>query len=390
MYLKSRLKETCTGCRACEDICPKNCISMQEDKEGFVYPVIDDEKCIHCHLCEKVCPGKYGNWANKNQVKVWAGVYNSEDVIHKSSSGGAFTAIYEHLLKSNYTVYGVVFDENFKVKHAPANSVKMCESFRKSKYVLSDTNNCYQKIQQQLQKGEKVLFTGTPCQCAALLNFLELKKVNTCNLITIDLICHGAPNQALFNSYLRELEDRENSSVKEFLFKNKTPIRGKVNSRSAKIVFTNGKTLFVGIEDDPFLKAYYSRLFYRPSCKVCSFARPHRVSDLTLGDAWGIKQLYPQWDSLSGVSLILVNSDKGKGIVDLIKNVMILLPVTIDWAEKSNQQLHKPTDFHQNREKFFLIWRTHSFYKAVKEATKTPLYRRALGKIKCIIKQIKA
>ncbi|MBO5248235.1 MAG: Coenzyme F420 hydrogenase/dehydrogenase, beta subunit C-terminal domain [Clostridia bacterium] len=382
MYLQDKKKKHCTGCRACADICPKGCISMKEDGEGFLYPVIDSEQCIQCHLCERVCPVGYDAFSEKDQTDVWAGVYDSSDVICKSSSGGAFTAIYEQLLELNYVVYGVCFDENLKVKHAMADSSEGCKAFRKSKYVLGDTNHCYPQIRDRLKNGEKVLFTGTPCQCAALLQFLALAKVDTANLITVDLICHGAPNQTLFDSYVKELEQRENSRVTEYSFRSKTPIERSVNSRSAKIVFANGSVKTVLPKDDPFLKAYYSRLCYRPSCKVCPFAKPQRVSDITLGDAWAIELLYPEWDPLAGVSLILANNEKGKGVVERIKDTMTLRSVTIDWATQSNRQLREPTEFHDRRRRFFRRWKKRGFSSAVAASTKDSLYWSLYAKVK--------
>lgn len=386
MFLQSGNKTECTGCGSCVDVCPQGCIELKADNEGFLYPYIDNTKCINCHLCEKVCPNDIDGFLKENQG-VWAGLYNDNAVVHKSSSGGAFTAIYTTLIKEGYTVYGVKFDENLKVVHDSAKTTSECEAFRKSKYILSDTNHCFQKIGKQLLNNEKVLFTGTPCQCGSLLKYLNIKKIQTSNLITVDLICHGAPSQNIFDDYIKELELRENSSVVNYSFKNKLPYKNKINTRTAYISFENGTKKIVGIFDDPFLKGYYSRLFYRPSCAECKFAKPQRVADLTIGDAWQIEDIYPSWNSLEGVSLILANSENGVSLVDLVKTKMTLETIELDWAIKANSQLARPTEMHRNRKKFFKINKKLGFEKAVQKATKVTLVRRLLSKIKSIIKR---
>lgn len=387
MFFQDGNKEECVGCGACKDVCPQKCISMHPDKEGFLYPEIDKSCCINCHLCEKVCPTSFTDFPKDNPV-AYAGVHNEKDVINNSSSGGAFSAIYNLLLGEGYIVWGVRFDDDFRVVHDFAENTLECLKFRKSKYVLSDTNSCFDKIKVQLENGKKVLFTGTPCQCAALHKYLDAKKAKKDGLIVIDLICHGAPNQTLFDEYLREKEAKFNKKILSYSFKNKLPIRGTVNSRTAQIIFDDYSEELVGIEDDAFLKGYYSRLFYRPSCAKCKFARKERVSDLTLGDAWQIENIIKDWNSLSGVSLILANTKKGQRLLDLINREMILKPVDISWAMQTNSNLVRPTEMHKKRAVFFKLRHKYGFEKAVYTSTKRSFVRKILSKCKRIIKKI--
>lgn len=385
MYLVDNQKLNCYGCRACVEICPKSAIQMKEDEKGFLYPHIDETLCVNCELCKTVCPVNYPLPCDSETQNACVGVHTNTQVVEKSASGGAFSAIYRHLLPLGYIVWGVEFDENLYVRHNFAVLERDCEKFRKSKYVLSDTNGCFKKIQEQLLEGKKVLFTGTPCQCAALLNFLKTKKVSTKDLITVDIICHGAPNNQLFDLYKQQLEGKKKKRIISYKFRNKKPIDGKINSRTAEIVFEDGESLLVTQQTDSFLKGYYSRLFYRDSCGACRFAQPKRVTDITIADAWGVENIYPDLNSLSGCSLLISNSQKGEKVVEALQIEMQLRSVLLEWAVANNEQLRKPTQMHKNREVFFKALQKANFEKAVNKATKRSLLRRILGKIKRIL-----
>lgn len=386
MYLLDNNKENCCGCLVCADICPKACITFKTDSEGFIYPCIDREVCINCHLCEKVCPVLEGTTEfNDSKDEVLVGTYDADEVIYNSSSGGAFTAIYEEFIKNGYIVYGVMFDGNLKVKHGFAITLGECEKFRKSKYVQSDPDHCYVKIYDQLKNGEKVLFSGTPCQCAALNNYLALKKADTTSLVVIDLLCHGVPCQDLFDRYIAELEEKEGTKVASYQFRNKVPVNDIVNSRTAKISFSNGNVSIINMKKDPFLKGYYHRLFYRPSCGKCVFTKTSRPSDITIGDAWGVSKIYAQFTSTTGTSAIIVNTEKGNAIANNLENRMILKETSLDWLVKNNSVLKKPTVFHKNRNKFFKLLKNCSFEKAVNKTVKTTLIRRVAQKVKKMV-----
>lgn len=381
MYLLSEKQTSCMGCGACVDICPKKCISMIEDKEGFLYPKVLRDVCIECHLCEKVCPINYSvDQVSKEEV-VKVGIHRNEKIIKKSSSGGAFTAIMKTVLEKGYEIWGVKFDENWKVVHDLGGTLKECESFQKSKYILSDTNHCFSKIEKQLKSGQKILFSGTPCQCAALKNYLNLKRTNQDGLVVIDIICHGAPNQGIFNAYIEEQEKIEKAQILSYEFRNKEPIRNEINSRSARIQFSNGTNKIVTFANDPFLKGYYTRLFYRPSCGQCKFAQPNRVSDLTIGDAWGVEKIYSDLNPLIGVSLLIANSSKGVRLLECIENDFELCSATKEWAIKANAQLRKPTEMHKGRKKFFKLYKK-GFSKAVRKSAKKSLIRKTASFIK--------
>ena len=354
-------KADCTGCRACVEVCPKKCISLIKDEECFLYPHVDESLCIGCHRCEKVCPQKNSEYSTIEEALV--GIH-SKDEVFKSASGGAFWAICEILIPRGYVVAGVKWTDSLNVVHDIAYTLEEAQAFRKSKYVLSNTNGVFSKVKALLKEGRKVMFTGTPCQVAACKKFIGKND----DLLLVDLVCHGAPNQEIFNKEITYLEQKHNGKLESFCFKQKKPVNGKINSRSANYII-DGKEYVVDRGSDPFLKGYYTRLFYRPSCGTCHFAKPERVSDITIGDAWGVEECYPEFDDLSGTSLLLFNSSKGIELKSELTAVMRLKPVDVQWAIEANQQLKVPTHMHNNRDKFFELFLNHPLDVAVKKCT---------------------
>lgn len=390
MYLVSHKAEECCGCGACVEICPRKCIKMTQDREGFAVPVVRTEACANCGLCKSVCPNECKEFSSVENIRAYVGT-NEEEIVYKSASGGAFTAIYECCISKGYIVYGAKFDENLKVVHRSAQSASACESFRKSKYVQSDMCGCYREIAAYLKQGRSVLFSGTPCQCAALSGYLHAAKAETKNLYLISILCHGVPNQALFDSYIQELSaaQKELGGVQGYTFKSKEPIHGKVNSRSAQVTFANGDTVCVDRTTDPYLNAYYSRLFLRPSCGSCLFARSERVSDVTIADAWGIEKILPSFDPLKGVSLVLTHSEKGEALLAAMRQQMELQEIDAQWALKSQALFHKPTWMHENRKKFFLLWeKGKGFSFSVQKALHTSFFKRCFYKAKAIMRNL--
>lgn len=317
------------------------------------------------------------------ESKVLVGKYNSDDVIYNSSSGGAFTVLYEYAVEHDFVVYGVRFDENFKVIHSRATTKGECENFRKSKYVLSNLNNSFQQVESDLSSNRNVLFSGSPCQCAGLLNYLKVKQVDITRLLVVDIICHGAPNQNIFDLYRLENEKRANDYWARFRFKGKYSQNGIVNSRSSEITYKSGVFKYNTRNNDPFLKGYYGRLFYRKSCAECPFAKPERISDITLGDAWGIEQSKPEWDSKKGISLILLNTEKAVQLIPVLYSKMELIESNIKWAIDNNSQLIKPTDMHKNRDIFFKLFPKIGLYAAVNRSMRIPFWKHVIRKIKC-------
>lgn len=371
-YLQTADKNTCYGCRACLNACTHNAIVMTEDEEGFSYPQINKDGCISCGLCKKVCPFDFT--INKNKyISANCLIHSESRVVHNSSSGGAFTAIIQAVFEQhqNCIVFGVAWDSQLHAIMKAAKTIEETREFQKSKYVQCDTNECYSQIRKYLKEGKFVVFSGTPCQNAALISFLQGNRPD--NLLLIDVICHGVPSQKLFDQYIKEKE-LEIGKIKKYEFRNKVPYKGDIDSTTARIT-TEKEEFIYSIEEDGYLNAYYKRLNYRPSCKQCQYAQIERVSDITIGDAWKIERLYPDINPNVGASVVLANTILGCTIVNSL-NKHEIRPVSEDYLMHSNEALVRPTVFHKNRDKFFSLYaRGGDFTKSSFIATKPPAYK---------------
>ena len=322
MYLKSKLKQECTGCTACMVNCPVQAIKMKNAK-GFLYPEIDKEKCIHCGLCERTCQEIKGQLLQKEKRAIFYGWNKDEKNRWNSTSGGAFSAIVEAFLKlyPEGWVYGAVYDEFLRVVHVGTRDRGKIREMCRSKYLQSDITGIFQEVLDHLKKRQHVLFSGTPCQVAGL---KALAGKYTEYLITVDMICHGVSNPDYFSAYLKSLEKRNHSQLRSYSFRNKSKSNFQKSFRLVRTEYENGKKLIT--DRDLYIISYKLRLFYRDSCYGCPFASESRCSDFTLGDFWGleneIKELKRQ--RLPGLSMVCFNSDMSMRFIDAIAEVFEL------------------------------------------------------------------
>ena len=375
-------KTKCMGCHACYNKCPVQAIEMVEDEKGFKYPQVNKEKCINCGLCEKVCP-------ILNQVKVENkpvayAVKNLEEKIRKqSSSGGMFTVLSEVILNDGGVVFGVAFDENWKLKHTYVENVEKLQIFRGSKYLQSTIGDTYAKVKEFLQDGRKVMFTGTPCQIEGLKSYLG--KEND-NLFTQDIICHGVPSPKIHERYLEHLKDKSKTEKIENIV-HRTKSNGWKNW-SVKIKFCNSEYI-KSHNDDPYMQAFLQNISLREACYDCQFKKRNRVSDITLADFWGIENIVPEMDDDKGTSLVIVNSEKGKQIFEQIKDKIIYKQVNFEEAIIYNPSMTESVKPGPNREKFFENLDKMPFDELVKKYTYTPsAFRRIIWKVKRKIKKV--
>lgn len=375
LYLEDGNKETCYGCRACEEVCPVSCISMREDEEGFVYPYTDPAKCIHCDKCKRVCPESYADFSDTKDITAFAAINLDSATVSSCSSGGVFPALCEKLISDGYRVYGAVMTEDLKVRHEEACDIGGCERFRRSKYVQSDMAGCFEKVAAILKAKGKAAFSSVPCQCAALKLYLKEKGIDTNGLMLISLLCHGAPSQKLFDRYICEAEKKYKKNISGYRFRCKDEHKGRKDLRAARIVFDDGSSQYITGKDDPYLKGYYSRLFLRPSCGHCIFARPERVGDITIADSWGLKPEFPPGKEKNGSSLVLCVSDKGKKLYTSCEKELISIPVEKELALNAQKVMREPVYMHENRKRFFELVSQKGFYAAVRIATVPPLKR---------------
>lgn len=202
-------KSKCCGCNACVQRCPKQCIAMQVDEEGFLYPVVDQSVCIDCGLCEKVCPVINLN-EPRQPLQVLAAKNRNEEQRLRSSSGGIFILLAEHIIKQGGVVFGARFDKNWEVEHAYAETLEELEPLMRSKYVQSRIGNTYKEAEQFLKQGRQVLFVGTPCLIAGLKKFLRKEYEN---LLAVDFICHGVPSPGVWRRYLEEIKSERSEDA---------------------------------------------------------------------------------------------------------------------------------------------------------------------------------
>lgn len=368
-------KKECSGCTACFNICPKQAIDMVEDEKGFKYPEIDDNKCINCNLCIKVCPLKKELKDNK-PLEVYAVKNRDEEVRARSSSGGFFNEISKYVIINGGYVFGAVYDKKFDVYHYGTNDIKENERFKGSKYVKSDVKNTYKEVKELLGKNIMVLYSGTPCQIDGLKQYL--KNINQENLITCDNVCHGTPSPKIFREYKKELENNNNSKIKEFTF------RYKVNESTQNIyvLFENGSKYIENSAIDKYYKLFHKNINLRDCCFDCHYSNTNRVGDFSIGDFWGIEKSIQNFEDKKGVSLVLINTEKAKSIFSLIKENLDVKESNIIDALQPN--LIHPSIADKNKDEFWKCYLNKGYNVAVKKYTKIKI----LIKIKTIGKGI--
>lgn len=342
-------KEQCTGCWACKNACPMECIDMTEDKEGFLYPVIDINKCIECSLCEKACPAI--NIPVSNNFKepvVYAAWSLDNEVRSASSSGGIFTELAYRILDNNGFVAGARYNTNSMVEHCLINSKEELYKLRQSKYVQSEIGQIFKDVKMLLEDGRTVMFTGTPCQTAGLLQYLNIKYDN---LLLCDIVCHGVNSPLVYSRYFNELGEEHKSKVKKINFRDK---RNGWNDFGTCVIFENGKEYFCSQKIEPFYRGFIKNLYLRPSCYSCQYKSFPRLSDITLADFWGINTDDTIDDIYMGVSLIMIHSQKGDIYFNSIKGKITKSKRKIEEALLRNPCIVKPSFVQsEKRDSFF-------------------------------------
>lgn len=323
--------DKCSGCSACANICPKGCISMQPNSEGFLYPFVNQEICVKCRLCEKTCPVLHPPVFAENDVPLAYAVQNRDENIRMdSTSGGAFTAIAQYVIDRGGVVFGAIFDESFDVVHSYVERKEDLHELRRSKYVQSRIGNSFKQAKDFLDKGRWVCFSGTPCQIGGLKSFL---RKDYDKLVSVDIACHGVPSPKFWCEYKR-FQEKKNSS--KILF---ADFRYKKNGYSSSVMalkFENGKNYFHGHESDYMLKAFFSEIVSRKSCSDCSFKTLKRVSDFTIFDCWSIGKINRSMDDNKGTTTFLIHSRLGSGIWNdvasnfVVSNVDAKMAVALD------------------------------------------------------------
>lgn len=359
-------KHECCGCTACISICPKDCISMSEDKEGFLYPVVDSVKCIDCGLCEKVCPVLHP-LKNEAEPLVYAAINNDESIRMQSSSGGIFTLLAEYVIDRGGVVFGACFDRDWNVVHDYTETKEGLAKFRGSKYVQSNLGNSFSQVKTFLNSGREVLFSGTPCQVAGLKSYLRKPYSN---LLAVDLVCHGVPSPEVWRKYLQETVCREYGIKKNKSAVNQCDYISDISFRSKdkgwkkyniKIIFRNGKFEMMPYFENPYMNVFLSDLSLRPSCYACPAKLYNLQSDITLADFWGVNKIVPYIDDDKGCGLLLVHNKEMMNF--LYRLDCELLRQQFDSVVKYNPSMLSAVKKPVSRLFYFYFLQTIGFYK---------------------------
>ena len=367
--LQMDINRECSGCKACESICPKNSISFIENDEGFLIPTVDENTCVNCGLCYKKCPQlnsvTISDSFKLQKQEVYASKAKDKHTLLESSSGGVFTIIATEVIKNNGVVFGCAFDENFVARHISIKTVKELEKLRGSKYVQSNTMKTFLETKSYLKKDIPVLYVGTPCQIAGLRAFLG-KPYD--KLITIDLVCHGVPSPKLFSQYLSDFEKRNNEKIKKYDFRYKE----KTGSSKCNRIITNKKTRAYVYQCDPYYKSFSDEKTYRECCYNCKYTNTKRIGDITIGDYWGYELFHPERDSSLGISVVLINTTIGKEIFDKVKNTYLTTyDSTLDEAICKQYTLKKPAKRPSCRDEFYKDINSIGYAKTMKKHINT-------------------
>lgn len=341
-------KFSCCGCNGCAQICPRDCICLEEDDEGFKYPVIKQSLCIDCGACENVCPILNVKLDRTGNIPEAYAAYNLDDECRtNSSSGGIFTLISEWVISKGGIVFGATMaDDCREVNHVKIESGEEVGKLRGSKYLQSNINNTFILVKQNLQSGKIVLFSGTPCQIEGLIAFLgkEYEK-----LICVDFICHGVPSPKLWRKYIEWKEKLVGADIMQIFFRHKK-FGWKIFA--LLLEYSNNNAYTEKYYENPYMQMFLKDLCLRPSCYKCKFKKLNRVSDITLADFWGCDKICSELDDNKGLSLVLTHSYKGNELLDSIQNNMVIKKVDTLKSLESNPAMLYSSECPKNRSAF--------------------------------------
>ncbi|MGL4570221.1 MAG: Coenzyme F420 hydrogenase/dehydrogenase, beta subunit C-terminal domain [Clostridium sp.] len=370
-------KKKCCGCYGCQNVCPKKCITMVKDLEGFHYPKIDMKECIKCNLCEKVCPEINDvNINNKEHRKVYACRNNNYNKRIKSSSGGIFSLLCDEVIKENGVVFGAAFNGDFKLEHSYAENIDECNKFRGSKYLQSNIGNAFNEAKKFLNSGRVVLFSGTQCQIKGLNLYLNKKFKN---LITVEVICHGVPSQLVFDKYRESKELEYKSKLKRVDFRDKN--KG-WKQFSMVLQFENGKEYRKVGNEDLYMKGFLNNLYLRQSCYKCNSKDFKSGSDISLADYWGIEDKHPEIYDNKGTSLVLVNTSKGSNYISKIMKFAQFIESDFEYSIETNPSIIRSVSYNNKRKRFFKNINRRDINFVIEDSLKIRLFDRIKNKIK--------
>lgn len=336
--------EYCYGCSACRAICSQQAINMVENKQGFLEPVINQDKCVNCGMCLKVCP-KESKRINQNEPLQTVALQNrNEKHRMQSTSGGAFWILSQFIIGRKGVVYGVAHNEEFSVSHIRALTQEECNRMQGSKYVQSSIGDSFSDIYNDLCNDKYVLFSGTPCQVDGLLNYLETKRVSTEKLFTCQIICHGVPSPMIWKDHIRFIQKKRNKRIASYIHR---PKDYGWHEHNEKVIYVDGSSESQSKLTQNFKDLFYLGYSMRESCFSCTYAGKAGRADFNIGDFWGIEYIIPQMDDNKGTSVVMVNTKKGMRLLKDCSDNCRLYKVNFEDAFRYNHKgpSKKPSDY---------------------------------------------
>lgn len=365
----------CSGCMACINACPENAMTMIENENGFILPHIDDDKCIDCGICYNVCDFIKEKKEDLTIKEAYSLVINDKEALYNSTSGGAFTAISDFVLKHGGVVVGAVMEDDFTVKHVVAETTDERDKMRGSKYVQSDIGFLFRKIKKFVKNDRYVMFVGTPCQCAGLESYLGKDRDK---VLIVDFLCHGVPNNAFFKEHIKYMEEYSGKKIKDYSF------RGKKYGWTAAVQYLtlSDKKKIAPIKNQAYKSFFSKNNSLRNSCFNCKYRSHHRYSDITIADFWSIEK-FTKKKNEKGVSFILINSNQGKDIIQETKQTATLNQYPVE--DILFRVSTKPPTRNKTKE-FWDTYHEKGYSALIEKYYKPSLYRKFRFMVKKIVK----
>ena len=370
----------CTACAACVSVCPQKCISMVEDKEGFLQPKIDTKQCILCHKCEKTCPIlNTESISDDFETKAYAVINKDDEIRAQSSSGGVFFPLAKWVIEQGGVVFGARWNDKWDVVHDYAEDIEGVKAFMRSKYVQSVVGDTLKQAKDFLDSGRWVLYSGTPCQLGGLRAYLgkEYDK-----LIQVDLICHGVPSPGVWRSYLKDYFGKD--ELLDVNFRDKR--EGWLNFQCVTTTATT--TICEKQMGNPYFKGFLNNVYLRNSCYGCRFRQYHRTSDITLADYWGVNKLCLDMYDDKGTSIVFVHSQKGQYLMDKVCDNMIILEQVKENAILYNASVIQSMTMPDTRKVYFTTFRHIGFARSAFLLNNKSLYNRITRKLRKVLMTI--
>lgn len=375
--------ELCTGCNACASICPKHCIQMIADAEGFLRPVMDETKCVECGACQKVCPILNPNKVDSDTI-AYAAMHRSDDIRLSSTSGGVFSALCNWTFSHGGAVFGAAYADGFSVKHRVARTMEEASLLRTAKYAQSEIVDSFQQAKRLLNDGQYVLFSGTPCQIGGLKSFLGADYER---LVLVDVICHGVPSPKVWARYIDYRSQTDAAGAAPTAINMRSKETG-WPGYSIRFDYSNGQHYLARSGEDPFLRCFVGDLCLRPSCYNCQFKGIYRISDFTLGDYWGVWSQLPEFNDGKGTSLVLLHSERAKTIWQQISEDMQVQAVSVPDCLNDNSSALWSSQRPAKRSEFMSRYCDEDFYELTNhllplaKQVQVPIFRRVIKRLK--------